>query len=117
MLPKVINTQDLEEQIQEKIIYKNLLLQINKDFQLIGIDFDCDTNTSFDVFFQSFKELIEDIVNSDFELFLNLLYRIDLDETKIRNIIQSENDDLYAVLSFEILKREWQKVWLRNYYS
>ena len=115
MLPKINNIKDLETQIN-KIIYPKLIQQINKDFDLAGIDYVFDTKQIVPVFTEEFIDVIAQIVSKRFALFLNLLYRIDINEDKIRMIIQSNTDDIYKQIAFEILKREWQKVWFRLNY-
>jgi hypothetical protein len=117
MLPKVNTISDLEIQINKKIIFKELLQQINKDFQLIGIDYQFNSNIFFKDFFNQFEQIIKELVDLNFQLFLNLLYRIDLNESKIRAIIATEKESVYARIIFEILKREWQKVWFRHHYK
>jgi len=117
MLPKVTTLNELENQVSTPLIFLDVIKQINKDFELVGIDYKLEVKEHFYDFSAAFQQIIEDIINTNFDVFLNLLYRIDLDETKIRNIIQAEEDNIYAKISFEILKREWQKVWFRKNYS
>ncbi len=115
-LPKITNSKELSSQLINPKIYLALIQQIQKDLQLIGIDFLLEEKPLQEEFLLQFQELITVLIDTNFELFLNLLYRIDLDENKIRNLIQSQNENLYALITFEILKREWQKVWFRLNY-
>lgn len=117
MLPKVTTLNELENQVRAHLIILDVIKQINKDFELVGIDYKFKVKEHFYDFSAAFQQIIEHIINTNFDVFLNLLYRIDLDETKIRNIIQVEEENIYAKISFEILKREWQKVWFRKNYS
>ena len=45
---------------------------------------------------------------------MNLLYRIDISEKKIGDIGTSDFDQVVHIITFMILKKEWQKVWFRN---
>lgn len=115
MLPKVKTVLDLELQIKEEAIFKLLLQQINKDFLLIGMDYHFESSINANDFMVTLQQVIMELVDTNFELFLNLLYRIDLDETKIVSIITSEQG-VYTKITFEILKREWKKVWFKLHY-
>ena len=115
MLPKVNTFHDLELQLKEEVIFQLLLQQINKDFLLIGIDYQFKSSINANDFTVKLQQIIMELVDTNFELFLNLLYRIDLDETKIVSIITSERD-VYSKITFEILKREWKKVWFKLHY-
>jgi len=117
MLPKVTTYRDLEVQIFKDEIFNQLVAQVNKDFSLIGIDFQFKEIITLKEFLQQFNSIIIELIDNNFELFLNLLYRIDLSENKIKTIIKNNSDSFYAKVSFEILKREWQKVWFRLNYG
>jgi hypothetical protein len=49
--------------------------------------------------------------------FWNLLYSIDLDETKVKDAIFGKDTNSIQLLTDLILKRELQKVVIRNFYS
>lgn len=117
LLPKITNNKELSSQLINQKIYLALIQQIEKDLQLIGVDFLLEEKPLQEEFLLQFQELITALIDTNFELFLNLLYRIDIDENKIRSLIQSQNENLYALITFEILKREWQKVWFRLNYT
>ena len=117
LLPKITNNKELSSQLINQKIYLALIQQIEKDLQLIGVDFLLEEKPLQEEFLLQFQELITALIDTNFELFLNLLYRIDIDENKIRSLIQSQNENLYALITFEILKREWQKGWFRLNYT
>jgi hypothetical protein len=116
MLPKIISIQDLENQVSEKIIYSKLIQQINKDLEMSGIDFKFSENINTQHFFINFQKLLQQIINSNFDSFLTLLYRIDINESNINSIIQTGSSDVFKKIAFEILKREWKKVWYKLNY-
>ncbi|MEM8998876.1 MAG: hypothetical protein AAGB24_01320 [Bacteroidota bacterium] len=48
---------------------------------------------------------------------MNLLYIIDVPEKEIKKAKMSNMVELSEQVCFLILKREWQKVWLKHTYS
>ena len=61
--------------------------------------------------------MIESLNNQDPKKILNLLYRIDLSEEKVREEMQNTTLSFSEILSEMIVKRELQKVIINNYYS
>ena len=49
--------------------------------------------------------------------YLNLLYIIDVPEKVVKAIEATDVVEISEQVTFEILKREWQKVWFRNEYG
>jgi len=103
--------------VSEGNLFQKLIKQVEKDLELVGITDYFESNLSPEVFFSNFKELLTHLIDSQFEIFLHVLYRIDIDEYKIREIIAKSQIDVYEEITFLILKREWQKVWYKENYS
>jgi hypothetical protein len=97
-------------------LYKKLIEQLNKDFLLANIDADFYD----DILPASLKfmlqETVYNLIQNKFTDYLNLLYIIDVSEKQIRQLDGEDTLLLSEQVSFLILKREWQKVWYRNYY-
>ena len=56
------------------------------------------------------QKSIKELIKRNYLEYLNLMYRIDVSENKLKNIdISNVNQIVYL-----ILKREWQKVYIRN---
>jgi len=116
-LPKVINNEELLFQINEASLYQDLVNQLNKDFEVIGTSVDFSETTSPSHLFDFLQEVVVQLLEKHFDVFLNLLYRIDINENKIKGIIDTMSSDIDQQVTFLILKREWKKVWFRKYYS
>jgi len=114
-LPQVNNSSDLL--IQITALYDDLINQLNKDFEIIGtaINFS-ETENSQDLI-DYLQEVISTLLEKHFDVFLNLLYRIDISEHKIKSIINEMSADTEQQIAFVILKREWQKVWFKKFYT
>jgi hypothetical protein len=115
-IPKVISQEDLLIQIDKTVLYQNLVQQLNKDFELAGISVNFKDDATSKDLFNELREVIAELLQKQFDDFLNMLYRVDVDEFQIRRIIHQANNHIEADISFIILKRIWQKVWFKKYY-
>ncbi len=97
-------------------LYKKLIQQLNKDFLLANIDLDFDENMLPSSLKQTLHETIFHLIQEKFVEYLNLLYIIDVPETKVKQLDGSDTISLSEHISFLILLREWQKIWYRNNY-
>jgi len=94
-----------------------LIEQLNKDFQLSGISKKFEktfTNEELN------KELIETILNLiqfKYDDYLNVMYRVDVSEKDLATITNNDLITTVNQISFLILKREFQKVWLKQNYK
>ncbi|WP_298532590.1 hypothetical protein [uncultured Algibacter sp.] len=98
-------------------LYKKLIFQLNKDFQLANIDLDFHE----DVLPSSLKLILHEtvfkLIQEKFTEYLNLLYIIDVSESQVKALDGDDVLKLSENVSFLILKREWQKVWFKNKHS
>jgi len=108
---------DLVIEANQLNLYKSLILQLNKDFKLANIDLDFHE----DILPTSLKlilhETIYNLIQEKFTDYLNLLYIIDVSEKQIKALDGSDMLQLSEDVLFLILKREWQKVFLKNKYK
>ena len=116
-LPKVSNNTELLIQIEQTLLYEDLVSQLNKDFEVIGTAVNFSETENPQDLFEFLQEVISTLLEKHFDVFLNLLYRIDIDEHQIKTIINQIADDTEQQIAFLILKREWKKVWFRKFYA
>lgn len=102
------------DDITENNLYPKLLDQLNKDFQLAGIDDEIDNAVPVTELHHQLTTIIYGLINHNFSDYLNLLYRVDISEYEIKSRDGSDIEKLSEQVSILILKRECQKVWLRN---
>lgn len=112
-----ISTESLLDQAQSETLYLSLIEQINKDFNLANEGIDFPLSISPDELKIQLHEKIYRMIQYKFAEYLNLLYIIDVPENEIKQLDGSDLVILAEQVSFLILKREWQKVWFRNYYK
>ena len=93
---------------------KQLIRQLNKDLSMCGVNALIDEEFSPGKVVRRFKEILDGLVKDDFQAFLNLLYRVDVPQSKMSRSEDSSFSDYIERSTYELLKREWQKVWIRN---
>ena len=114
--------------IHEEIINKHAEIdwvnetaqQLIKDFTMIQVDLELKPlkeNAYADLFNQAVEKISTLYVNN-YHVFLNLLYRIDLDENKVHEMVAAISPPLlYEQITELILKREFLKVVYRYKYK
>lgn len=111
------NSLELLKAVKNDNLLIMLIEQLNKDFQLSGIFKVFDINTSFDKLNEKLAEILINLIQFKYDDYLNLIYRVDISEKELATI---KNNNLVAVgnqIAFLILKREFQKVWLKQNYN
>ncbi len=114
MLSENKNVLQLLNQIQKDDLLKKLIQQINKDLQLVGVDYNLNENSTPKNVVINLKELLIDLINNKFSDYVNLLYRIDIPEKQIIELQGLELNILTEKVAILILRKEWQKVWFKN---
>ncbi len=114
---KIKHKKTLLTVVSERNLFQKLIKQVEKDLELVGITNYFESNLSPEDFFSNFKELLTHLIDNQFEIFLHLLYRMDIDEYKIKEIITKSQTNVYEEITFLILKREWKKVWYKANYT
>jgi hypothetical protein len=112
---------DYQRYEQSVWLLEEVVAQVNKDFRLQGFDveFSGEGETAYKELTDQLKPVIEYMLENQTEKFWNLVYGIDLNESKVRRILfgNDENIDAIHELTDLILKRELQKVVIRLHYS
>ena len=110
------NFNNLIETANQLDLYKKLIKQLNKDLSFANIDLEFDDAVLPSSLKLMLNETIYKLIQEKFSEYLNLLYIVDVSEQKVREL---DGDDILKLsedITFLILQREWQKVWLRNQY-
>ena len=111
-LPK--NSTELIKAIATYDIISALVQQLNKDFKLCNLKISYKTDL---LPLELYKKLSRDIwvlFTMQYDDYLNLMYRIDISEAELLQIKNSNSDQISDQISFLILKRVYQKVWLKR---
>jgi hypothetical protein len=111
------NTDLLLQEAEKETLYVNLIVQLNKDFNLANEAVDFPLSLTADELKIQLHEKVYRLIQYKFAEYLNLLYIIDVSEDEIKKLDGSDLVILAEQVAFLILKREWQKVWFRNKYK
>ncbi len=106
----------LQNAVEEKL-YDKLVTQLDKDFVLANIFFDLPKGISADALEKTLHEKIYVLLMEKFTEYLNLLYVVDVPEKSFKKIKVTDTVEVAEQVSFLILLRELQKVWLKQKYS
>lgn len=102
-------------------LLQDVVAQINKDFRLNGfeVEFSGEGESAYKELTDQLIPVIDYMLEHQTETFWNLIYRIDLNETRVKQILFGEEEVTNAIgqLTDLILKRELQKVVIRHFYS
>lgn len=116
-----LSPSDYQRYEQSVWLLQEVVGQINKDFRLQGFDveFSGTGETAYRELSDQLKPVIEYMLENQTEKFWNLIYGIDLSESKVRRILFGTDQEIDAIkeLTDLILKRELQKVVIRLHYS
>jgi hypothetical protein len=122
MLHEFPNSTQLLQNAKEKQLYEKLVLQLEKDFGLANVPIDFTVNGKvIEVGIEVLKALLHEkiyfLIMEKFSDYLNLLYVVDVPEKSFKEIRVTDVVEVAEQVSFLILKRELQKVWLKEKYS
>lgn len=92
---------------------KALLYDLNTSYGL-----DLQETPTMDTLEALLAEKINDMINKDFNALVQLLYRIDVNETKLRGVLRdNQASDSGRLIARLILERQWQKILTRREYG
>ncbi|MCK4561335.1 MAG: hypothetical protein KAT78_00350 [Flavobacteriaceae bacterium] len=117
MLPENNNIIQLIDQVQKENLLLKLVQQINKDVNLVGLNFYLSENSTPQNIILNLQKLLIDLISNNFSDYVNLLYRIDISEKEIVKIQDLEVNALTEKAAILILRKEWQKVWFKRKYQ
>jgi len=106
----------IDKQITVKL-YKDLIIQLNKDFSLSGINFNLSLNSNPNKLIKDLTMLFQNIIVKDYQKFNQLMYVIDIPETKLASLKSRQLDDVIDRIIRLVLERVLQKVYLKQKFS
>jgi len=111
------NSIELIQNIQKENLYAQTVQQLNKDFQLANIDKTIEVSLKPNELKEALNEFLLNLFTNHYDSYLNLLYIVDVSEKELRKVSNKILSEMIEEISFLILKREFQKVWLKKRYS
>ncbi|MBS4039367.1 MAG: hypothetical protein KGZ81_02080 [Flavobacteriales bacterium] len=108
---------ELEKQVQQENLLEALIVQTNKDFQFANHPLDLSLQATPEQIIQVVHQKVYDLLQYQFTEYLNLLYIVDVPEAQVKSITANDMVEISEQVTFLLIKRIWQKVYLRKHYS
>lgn len=115
-IPQNPSKQLLAQLLNPSAMRQQVLVQLEKDLQTEFIATDVEATDFFEVLHRETANKISYIIHNQPDKLAQLLYKIDLNEAKIRDALQSTSGNVDTLVE-AIVKREMLKVFYRNVYS
>lgn len=116
----MVNFTDLSKYINRLDLIKDTANQIIKDFDMFGLEIKFSGNAfnAYEELFEQIEPHIDLLITSNQQKFMSILYRIDLSDEQIKKAVNENSSEPFsAIVSDLIIKRELQKVVIRNHYK
>ena len=82
---------------------------------LLSSQFDISIQTDYESFQNELAARINELIQTDFTNLVNILYRIDVDESKLRQTLKNKiNEDPGYTIAKLVIERQLEKVKIRN---
>ncbi len=114
MIPTAPDSHSLLNIIIDSGLYKSLVHQLQKDFQLSGLSIQLLDATRPEALYQNLLVDLEKLITHNFDGYMQLLYRVDIAEESMQIDGVQSVAALAKKATYKILQREWQKVYFRN---
>lgn len=114
--PEFENSLTLLKAASAKALYNALLAQVIKDFERANIPHGFEADMAPEKLYATLKEKLYVLLLEDFSDYLNLMYIVDVPEYALQKLVLTDAVDVAEQLAFIVLRREWQKVWLKANY-
>jgi hypothetical protein len=112
---------ELQSYYNRHDLLAKVVSQIQKDFNWFSFNLSFDDSSDQSAYQQLYNQvlpLIDEMLNDDYTKLLAMLYRIDIDEDFLnRKLKEVPNADTDEIITDLIIKRELQKVIIREIYS
>jgi len=115
-----MNLADLFQYFNRLDLIKDTANQIIKDFDMFGLEikFSGNAYNAYEELFEQIEPHINQLITSNQQKFMGILYRIDLSDEQIKKAVQDNTSEPFsAIVTDLIIKRELQKVVIRNHYK
>ncbi|MCE9538730.1 MAG: hypothetical protein K8R85_05885 [Bacteroidetes bacterium] len=116
----MVNFTDLSPYFNRLDLIKDTAHQIIKDFDMFGLEikFSGNAYNAYEELFEQIEPHIDQLIHSNQQRFMSILYRIDLSDEQIKKAVNENSSEPFsAIVSDLIIKRELQKVVIRNHYK
>ena len=111
---------NLSKYINRLDLIKDTASQIIKDFDMFGMEikFSGNAYNAYQELFEQIEPHINKLIHTNQSKFMSVLYRIDVSELQIKKAVNENTSEPFSdIITDLIIKRELQKVVIRNHYK
>jgi len=115
-----MNFSDLTPYFNRLDLIKDTANQIIKDFDMFGMEikFSGNAYNAYEELFEKIEPHIKNLIDTNQQKFMGILYRIDVSDVQIKKAVSENSSESFsAIVTDLIIKRELQKVVIRNHYK
>ena len=115
-----MNLTNISQYFNRLDLIKDVANQIIKDFDMFGLEikFSGNAYNAYEELFEQIEPHINQLISLNQQKFMSILYRIDVNEEQIKKAVSENSSESFsAIVSDLIIKRELQKVVIRNHYK
>jgi len=116
-LPEKITSEKLQQYVNTVDMRSQLLAQIIKDLGIEPWPLSAEAPDFFTFLERELYYTLQAIIERQPQLLPNIVYRIDLDEQRVKSMLLEPEGDATKDLTLLVLEREMKKVFYRNVYS
>lgn len=119
-MSQLVSKSEIERSKKEEKFVLLTAEQVRKDFAMFGmeVNFSGDVNFAYEELFDQLKVYIEELLSTDSERLMSLLYQIDLSEKELsKNDPNLQFETVPEIITHKILERELKKVLIRTYFK
>ena len=115
-----MNFSDISSYINRLDLIKETAQQIIKDFDMFGMEikFSGNAYSAYQELFEQMEPHLNTLISTNQPKFMGVLYRIDLSDVQIKKAVNENTSEPFLhIITDLIIKRELQKVVIRNHYK
>lgn len=115
-----MNFTDLTPYFNRLDLIKDTANQIIKDFDMFGMEikFSGNAYNAYEELFEQIEPYIKKLIETNQAKFMGILYRIDVSDVQIKKVVNENSSESFsAIVTDLIIKRELQKVVIRDHYK
>jgi hypothetical protein len=115
-IPDFLNSKSVLAYAKAQGLYEALVVQVKKDFTRVNLELDLNKGTRPEELQVLIREKLYFLLMERFSEYLNLMYAVDIPERVFKDLKITDTVDVAEQVMLLILKRELQKVILRERY-
>jgi hypothetical protein len=97
-------------------VWEQLIQQLNKDLALVGLsDIELQTKITPKELWDGLQPIFSELMHQKTSRFIHLLYRIDIHEKEIKDLMRHE--DFLERLVYRVVERSFKKIYWKSVYK